>query len=121
MARSSPPLHGMALRAIRSCLALAQLLTIYQLAAAEPEPSSATILTNVWDRELAAQMAALFQTLPAPAKNYPGLNQVTLDRSLRQGASYARLIREKVDGPWFAALVGTSGEARFAIQSRFEW
>src|SRR5437867_8944509 len=118
-----PPFQGiMVMRATCPCLALS--LTLFaagtHLAAAEPERLTATILTNVWDRELAAQVAEVFQALPPPGKQYPSLSQGEVARVLRQDVNYAQMIREKLDGRWFAALVETSGEAPFAIHERFD-
>src|SRR2546425_6282087 len=69
MAKSSPPFQVMmVMRATRPCLALSLILFAAgsPLYAAEPELLTAAILTNVWDRELAAQVAGVFQALPAP-------------------------------------------------------
>src|SRR2546425_1518345 len=107
-----------------TCPGLALSLILFaagsHLAAAEPEPLTATILTNVWDLELAAQVAELFQALPTPVKQYPSLSQAEVARFLRQDVNYAQMVREKLDGRWFAALVENSGEAPFAIRGRFD-
>jgi hypothetical protein len=109
----------MVIRATCPWLALALTLfeTLPHLTAAAPE---ATILTNVWDRALAAQVAAVFQALPAPVKQFSSLSQAETARSLRQDVNYAKLVREKIEGHWFAALVENSGEASFTIQGRFD-
>src|SRR5439155_4745112 len=79
-----------------------------------------SLLTNVWDRELSAQVAEVFQALSAPGKQYPGLSQAEVDRFLRQDVNYAQIVREKLGGRWFAALVETAGETPFAIHGRFD-
>ena len=123
MPRSSPPFQGMtAARATCPCLALS--LTLFGagscLAGAGQGSLNTSLLTNVWDRELSAQVAEVFQALPAPGKQYPGLSQAEVDRFLRQDVNYAQIVREKIDGRWFAALVETSGPTPFAIQGRFD-
>src|SRR5881394_1160950 len=121
MARSSRPLQGMmVMRAKCPWLALWLMFFAlgFTLASAEPGPSA--ILTNVWDRELSAQVAEVFRTLPAPERHYPGLSRPEVDRILRQDVNYSQLVREKLDGRWFAALVEVSGDAPFAIKGRFD-
>jgi hypothetical protein len=90
------------------------------LAAAVPEPPTTGFLTNVWDRELAARVTQVFQQLPAPVKHYASLSQAEVERVLLQDANYARMVREKLDGRWFAALVGASADAPFAIEGQFD-
>src|SRR5213594_1937743 len=123
MPRSSPRFQGMtAARATCPCLALS--LTLFGagscLAGAGQGSLSTSLLTNVWDRELSAQVAEVFQALPPPGKQYAGLSQAEVDRFLRQDVNYAQIVREKIDGRWFAALVETSGATPFAIQGRFD-
>src|SRR6185436_9847042 len=123
MARSSPPvLIRMFLRPKSSWLARGLVLYFLgsQLAGAQPESSTSLILTNVWDRELAKQVAEVFQSLPAPVKQYGGLSRAAVERVLREEVNYAQVVREKVDGRWFAALVEADGEAPFAIRGRFD-
>src|SRR3989441_6572243 len=123
MAKSSPPFQVMmVMRATRPCLALSLILFAAgsPLNAAEPEPLTAAILTNVWDRELAAQVAEVFKALPAPVKQYSSLSQAEVSRFLRQDVNYAQMVREKLDARWFAALVEADGDAPFAIQGRFD-
>ena len=112
----------MVMRATRPCLALSLILFAAgsPLYAADPEPLTAAILTNVWDRELAAQVAGVFQALPAPVKEYPSLSPAEVSRFLRQDVNYAQMVREKLDARWFAALVETDGEVPFAIHRRFD-
>ena len=85
------------------------------LVAAEREQVTAGFLTNVWDRELAARATEVFQQLPAPARHYPGLSRAEAERFLLQDANYAQVVREKLAGRWFAALIEASQEAPFAI------
>ena len=103
---------------------LARGLVLYllgsQLAGAQPESSASLILTNVWDRELAKQVAEVFQSLPAPVKQYAGLSRAAVERVLREEVNYAQVVREKVNGQWFAAMVEADGDAPFAIRGRFD-
>ncbi|MGO9203690.1 MAG: hypothetical protein ACLQM8_24485 [Limisphaerales bacterium] len=73
-----------------------------------------------WNREVAAQAAALFRQLPATVFHYEGLPEAEATRWLRAGAAYQRLIREKLEGKWFAALVAVDDSESYAIRARFE-
>src|SRR2546427_4139436 len=109
------------MRAACPCLALSLvLLTVNLLPTADAETPTTRFLTNVWDRELSGQAAQLFQKLPAPTNHYESLSQAQADSYLRQDANYAEIIREKLAGQWFAALVATSKDTPFAIHSRFD-
>src|SRR5205814_9665528 len=93
------------------------LFAINSLSAAVPPQDH---LTNRWDRELSAQMARAFQNLPPVAAHYPTLTPDEAERRLRQDSNYTQIVREKLEGHWFGALVETSGKAPFAIAARFE-
>jgi hypothetical protein len=80
-------------------------------------PTESGRLTNVWNSEVAAKASALFQALPAPAIHYAGLSEAEARQRLRSEAAYQQLIREKLEGKWFAALVAAE---RGSIQLRFE-
>src|SRR5436190_22313184 len=103
MARSSPPVRiRMLLKAKSSWVARSLVLYLLgsQPAGAQPESSTVLILTNVWDRELAKQVGEVFQTLPAPVKQYTGLSRAAVERLLREDVNYAQVVREKLDGRW---------------------
>ena len=89
-------------------------------AAVEREPSASASRANIANRELAEEAAKIFGRLPAPLKHYEGVGEKDADELLRQDANYAEAVREKLEGRWFAALLGASGEAPFAVQGRFE-
>src|SRR5207302_3436623 len=69
--------------------------------------------------ELAAQVTQVFQQLSPPVKHYADLSRAESERLLLQDANYAQVVREKLEGQWFAALVGAPEDAPFAIQGRF--
>ncbi len=69
---------------------------------------------------MAAQAAALFQQLPATVFHYEDLPEAEAARLLRAGAAYQRLIGEKLEGKWFAALVAADDSESYAIRARFE-
>lgn len=117
------PAHGtMPIRATLPFLAvfLAAFAFRLPLIAAEAEAPTTGFLTNVWDRELAAQVTQMFEQLPAPVKHYASLSQAEAERFLLQDANYAQMVREKLGEKWFAALVGASADAPFAIEGRFD-
>ncbi len=82
--------------------------------AAGAEPAGA------WNRDVAARAAVLFQQLPATVFHYEDLPEAEATRLLRAGAAYRRLIREKLEGKWFAALVAAEDSESYAIRARFE-
>jgi hypothetical protein len=86
----------------------------------EAGPTESGPLTNVWNRDVAAKASALFQALPAPAIHYAGLPEAEARQRLRAEAAYQQLMREKLEGQWFAALVATEGAEPGSIQFRFK-
>jgi hypothetical protein len=112
----------MASRTLVPLLALSlALLAVGELAAAGGREQFATrLLTNFWDRELAARVTEVFDRLPPPAMHYASLSRDNAERVLRQDAKYSQTVREKLEGRWFAALVGTSDDESVAIQGRFD-
>ncbi|MEO8429427.1 MAG: hypothetical protein ABI651_20230, partial [Verrucomicrobiota bacterium] len=109
------------MRAACLCLALSlALLTVNWTTAADVEPPATRFLTNVWDRELSGQTARLFQKLPAPIHHYESLSQAEAGSYLRQDSNYAEIIRQKLAGRWFAALVAMSKDTPLAIQRQFD-
>ncbi|MGA2864839.1 MAG: hypothetical protein ABSF95_10165 [Verrucomicrobiota bacterium] len=86
----------------------------------EAGPAASGPLTNVWNPDVAAKASALFQALPAPAIHYAGLAEAEVRQRLRSEAAYQQLMREKLAGKWFAALVATEGAEPGSIQADFK-
>jgi hypothetical protein len=111
----------MAPKPTSSFLAVSLVLTaaLSYLAPAEPDRLAPGSPTEPEDRELAVQAAQVFQQLPAPVRHYADIDPVEVDWGLRQDANYEQLVREKVEGRWFAALVEMAEAEPLAIRGRF--
>jgi hypothetical protein len=108
-------------RLIRWVVSTAVLTAIPSLSA-ERQAEAATTgePAGPWNREVAAQAAALFQQLPAAVFHYEDLPEADAVRLLRAGAAYQKLVREKLDAKWFAALVAADDSESYAIRARFQ-
>src|SRR5262249_17370949 len=75
--------------------------------------------TNVWNPQLAAEIASLFQQLPGPVIHEAGLTSLQAAQQLQSDARYQQLVREKLQRQWFAALVTTEPAEPYSITTRF--
>src|SRR5690348_1319400 len=86
-----------------------------QAFAEENRPPQGGATHKVWNSELAAEMASLFQQLPAPVIHEAGLTPAMAARNLRSAARYQELLGEKLQRKWFAALVTMDDSDPYSI------
>jgi hypothetical protein len=79
---------------------------------ADPDPSM--------NADLAIRAAALFESVPPITRHYTDLNQTAVAARTARDIGHAAMLREKLEGRWFAALVTVSGAEPFSIHGRFE-
>src|SRR5260370_15262319 len=89
-------------------------------AAAEAGQEETETLTNVWNRALAEKTSQIFHQLPPAAKHYAGLSEGEAIRLLESDVNYQKLIEEKVERKWFAALVTWEDPEPYSIVARFD-
>ncbi len=89
-------------------------------AAAQAGQEETETLTNVWNRALAEKTSQIFHQLPPAAKHYAGLSEGEAIRLLESDVNYQKLIEEKVERKWFAALVTWEDPEPYSIVARFD-
>jgi hypothetical protein len=75
--------------------------------------------TNSWNPDLSRTVASIFKELPTLVHHYDGVSEADVKRRFEADVSYQTLMRDKLKGLWFAALVSRQDEGPYSIHTRF--
>ena len=76
--------------------------------------------SNSQPNKLEGEVLDVLNRLGPPAKHYDGIHESEAQDRLKEDRNYRELLREKVLGKWFAALLFTKPGESFSIAGRFE-
>jgi hypothetical protein len=98
-------------------LLLTQPAAVLRCDAQDPSPIQNA---NPWNAELANKAQALFRELPEVRLHDQSTTNAFAAKGFRAPELHEKLLREKLEGRWFAALVHTGDQASLGIYGRFE-